>query len=87
MRFERLGRRLKVGAPPSLAAAASAAPARAAPRRARAMSLHELTDEQREIRDLARRFADEVIAPHAADVGPRAPLPARASSRSSASSG
>ena len=23
------------------------------------MSLHELTDEQREIRDLARRFADE----------------------------
>ena len=30
------------------------------------MSLHELTDEQREIRDLARRFADERIAPHAA---------------------
>jgi len=30
------------------------------------MSLHELTDEQREIRDLARRFADEVIAPDAA---------------------
>jgi alkylation response protein AidB-like acyl-CoA dehydrogenase len=30
------------------------------------MSLHELTDEQREIRDLARRFADEEIAPHAA---------------------
>lgn len=29
------------------------------------MSLHELTDEQREIRDLARRFADERIAPHA----------------------
>ena len=29
------------------------------------MSLHELTDEQREIRDLARRFADEEIAPHA----------------------
>src|SRR3954452_14237650 len=27
---------------------------------------HELTDEQREIRDLARRFADEEIAPHAA---------------------
>ena len=26
----------------------------------------ELTDEQREIRDLARRFADEVIAPQAA---------------------
>src|SRR5213075_120871 len=33
---------------------------------ARLMSLHELTDEQREIRDLARRFADERIAPHAA---------------------
>src|SRR3954465_2958655 len=30
------------------------------------MSLHELTDEQREIRDLARRVADERIAPHAA---------------------
>jgi butyryl-CoA dehydrogenase len=30
------------------------------------MSLHELTDEQREIRDLARRFADEEIAPRAA---------------------
>jgi alkylation response protein AidB-like acyl-CoA dehydrogenase len=27
---------------------------------------HELTDEQREIRELARRFADEAIAPHAA---------------------
>jgi alkylation response protein AidB-like acyl-CoA dehydrogenase len=27
---------------------------------------HELTDEQREIRDLARRFADEVVAPDAA---------------------
>ena len=27
---------------------------------------HELTDEQREIRELARRFADEEIAPHAA---------------------
>ena len=29
------------------------------------MSLHELTDEQREIRELARRFADEVVAPQA----------------------
>ena len=29
------------------------------------MSLHELSDEQREIRALARRFADEVIAPQA----------------------
>src|SRR5256885_7769030 len=29
------------------------------------MSLHELADEQREIRELARRFADEEIAPHA----------------------
>src|SRR4051794_9874000 len=27
---------------------------------------HELTDEQREIRDLARRFADEEVAPQAA---------------------
>ena len=39
---------------------------------AQAMSLHELTDEQREIRDLARRFADEEIAPHAGGVGSRA---------------
>jgi len=30
------------------------------------VSLHELTDEQREIRELARRFAEEEIAPHAA---------------------
>jgi alkylation response protein AidB-like acyl-CoA dehydrogenase len=30
------------------------------------MSLHELTDDQREIRDLTRRFADERIAPNAA---------------------
>ena len=30
------------------------------------MSLHELTDEQRAIRDVARRFADEAIAPRAA---------------------
>ena len=29
------------------------------------MSLHELTPEQQEIRELARRFADEKIAPHA----------------------
>jgi alkylation response protein AidB-like acyl-CoA dehydrogenase len=29
------------------------------------VSLHELTDEQREIRDLTRRFADEEIAPRA----------------------
>jgi alkylation response protein AidB-like acyl-CoA dehydrogenase len=31
-----------------------------------AVSLHELTDEQREIRALARRFGEEAIAPHAA---------------------
>jgi alkylation response protein AidB-like acyl-CoA dehydrogenase len=30
------------------------------------MSLHELTDDQREIRELTRRFADEKIAPFAA---------------------
>src|SRR4051812_7790496 len=30
------------------------------------MSVYELTDDQREIRDLARRFADERIVPHAA---------------------
>jgi butyryl-CoA dehydrogenase len=31
------------------------------------MSLHELTPEQQEIRSLARRFADEKIAPNAAE--------------------
>ena len=31
------------------------------------MSLHELTDDQREIRDLTRKFADEKIAPKAAE--------------------
>ncbi|MFL5878214.1 MAG: acyl-CoA dehydrogenase family protein, partial [Solirubrobacteraceae bacterium] len=31
------------------------------------MSILELTDEQREIRDLTRRFADEKIAPRAAE--------------------
>jgi alkylation response protein AidB-like acyl-CoA dehydrogenase len=30
------------------------------------MSLHELTDDQRDIRALARRFADEEVVPHAA---------------------
>ncbi|WP_354698302.1 Acyl-CoA dehydrogenase [Paraconexibacter sp. AEG42_29] len=29
------------------------------------MSLHELTDEQRAVRDLAKRFADDEVAPHA----------------------
>jgi len=28
---------------------------------------HQLTDEQREIRELARRFADDEIAPRAAE--------------------
>jgi alkylation response protein AidB-like acyl-CoA dehydrogenase len=31
------------------------------------MSAHELTDEQREVRALARRFADEVVAPRAGE--------------------
>ncbi len=30
------------------------------------MSLHDLTDEQRDIRELAKRFSDEVVAPQAA---------------------
>ena len=30
------------------------------------MSVHELSDDQRAIRDLAKQFADERIAPHAA---------------------
>src|SRR4051812_2653397 len=62
---------------PATPSATAAASARRAGRKkgrvitfnARSMSWshgHELTDEQREIRELARRFADEVIAPHAA---------------------
>ena len=50
------------------------------------MSLHELTDEQREIRDLARRFADEEVAPHAAAWDREHRFPPR-SSPSSGSSG
>ena len=52
-----------------------------------AMSLHELTDEQREIRDLAARFADERIAPHAAAWDRDAHVPAGAVRRARASSG
>ena len=51
------------------------------------MSLHELTAEQQEIRELARRFADEQIAPHAAEWDREPRLPARAVRASSASSG
>ena len=64
LRFERLGRRLRVGGARRrrgrrhrLGRAAEGA----------RMSLHELTAEQQEIRALARRFADEQIAPHAAE--------------------
>ena len=71
MRFEQLGRRLKVGRRRSSFAALVGTGARDRGG-AQAMSLHELTDEQREIRDLARRFADEEIAPHAGGVGSRA---------------
>ena len=65
LRFDRLGRRLRVAGRgdrrrrrrrdrlPGAAAGAR-------------MSVHELTPEQQEIRSLARRFADEKIAPHAA---------------------
>ena len=79
LRFERLGRRLRVvgrgdrrrgarrprlrRALPPLGASAPAGQRRPA---APPMSLHELEPEQREIRDLARRVADERIAPHAA---------------------
>ncbi len=72
MRFERLGRTLRVAA-----AAARRRRVRGATGGAH-MSLHELTDDQREIRDLTRRFADEKIAPLAAAVGSRPHLPARA---------
>ena len=88
MRFERLGRRLRVRRRRVAAALGGlgSSCSRAARRRrgggtcpaAPPMSLHELTDEQREIRELARRFADEKIAPHAAAVGPRPHVPARA---------
>ena len=42
------------------------------------MSVHELTAEQQEIRELARRFADERIAPHAASWDREHVFPARA---------
>ena len=94
LRFERLGRRLRVAGAAALAAGLGGAARSSSRRRRRArrlaaapgMSLHELEPEQREIRDLARRFADERIAPHAARVGPRAHVPARAVRASSASS-
>ena len=79
MHFERLGRRLRVAGAAAVgrgagrtrlrrALAPLGAAAAAGQRRAAAppMSLHELSPEQREIRDLARRFADERIAPQAA---------------------
>ena len=72
MRFERLGRKLRVAA-----AAALLRRIRGATGGAR-MSLHELTDDQREIRDLTRRFADEKIAPLRRRVGSRPHVPARA---------
>ena len=90
LRFETLGRRVKIAAARSRSAAAGGsrrrAPWRAGGRAAaRAMSLAELTDEQREIRDLARRFADEVVAPQAAAWDPehRFPKEVLASSASS----
>ena len=60
MRFERLGRKLRV------AAAATAVSAAAAYKVATPMSLHELTDDQRRSASSRKRFADEQIAPHAA---------------------
>ena len=70
LRFERLGRRLRFARRAAVGRRRRSAARRSLRRRAgvrRApMSLHELTAEQREIRDLARRFADEQIAPHAA---------------------
>ena len=68
LRFETLGRRVKI-----LVAIGGGGRRglrrphrRPADRDHHAMSLAELTDDQREIRDLARRFADEVVAPQAA---------------------
>ena len=61
MRFERLGRKLRVVAAAALLGSGVAVRTGGAD-----MSLHELTDDQREIRDLTRRFADEKIAPQAA---------------------
>ena len=63
LRFDRLGRRLRVAV---AAVALGGIGSRGAPADAR-MSLHELTPEQQEIRALARRFADERIAPRAAE--------------------
>ena len=88
MRFERLGRRLKI-------AAAFVAPrrrvagavARCAGRLQRVSRWHELTDEQREIRELARRFADEVDRAAARRSGTASTRSRARCSSSSASSG
>jgi HAD superfamily hydrolase (TIGR01490 family) len=78
MRFERLGQRLRMAGAAMGAVAlggAGSGAARAAQRaaaagegggRAAPVSLHELTDEQRAVRDLARQVAEERIAPQAA---------------------
>ena len=91
LRFERLGRRLRVLGAAGLAAAlgglGSVVLARrsAPPRRRRhgdpaapAMSLHELTDEQRAIRDLARALRRRADRAARRRLGPRAHVPARA---------
>ena len=70
MRFERLGRTLRIAAGAAALAGALAA--------AEGSPVPELTHEQREIRDLARRFADEQIAPHAAQWDREHHFPARA---------
>ena len=61
-------------------------PPRAAGRAAR-VSLHELTDEQREIRDLAQALRRRADRAERRAVGPRPPLPARALHARWASSG
>ena len=66
LRFDRLGGRLKMLGGLAGAALLGAAGATARRRVGRPMSYYELYDEQREIWQLAKRFADEEIAPHAA---------------------
>ena len=88
MRFERLGRRLKMlGGLRRRDAAGRRGRRGAAQGGVASEPPRAVTDEQREIRDLARRFADEEIAPHAAGWDREHTLPARRLRRSSASWG
>ena len=84
LRFERLNRRLRYAGALVGAAALGGAGSLVARRVA---GVSELTAEQEEIRSLARRFADEKIAPHAAEWDRNHTFPTDALLRPRATSG